>query len=98
MRFTYVRHDKSIGIDGKFLYFDSIDFDSQVDAIQWYDTYGEIEFVNRQERNNEKFEEIAYIQPLIELWEYEDARIKAEEAVAAIANSAVATALSQPQG
>ena len=97
MRFTYVRADKAIGIDGNFLYFDSIDFDSQVDAIQWYDTWGEIEFVNRQERNNERFEDISYIQPLIKLWEYEDTRIKAEEAAAAIANSAVAAALSESE-
>ena len=79
MRFTYVRADKAIGIDGKFFNFDDIDFNSDVDAIQWYDTHGEIEFINRQERNNEKFEDISYIQPLIELWEYEDARLRAAE-------------------
>ena len=89
MRFTYVKQDKVVGIDGKFLRIENLEFDSQVDAIQWYETWGEIEFVNRQERNNEKFEDISYIEPLINAWEYEDARIKAEEAAAAIANSAV---------
>ena len=77
MRFTYVKTDKAIGIDGRFFRFNSIDFDSDVSAIQWYDTYGEIEFVNRQERNNEIFEDISYIQSLIDLWEQEYARIKA---------------------
>jgi hypothetical protein len=68
MRFTYVREDKVVGIDGKFLNIDNSSFDQEVDAIQWYETYGEIEFVNRQERSNETFENILYIQPLIDLW------------------------------
>ena len=55
MRFTYVREDKVVGIDGKFLNIDNSSFDQEVDAIQWYETYGEIEFVNRQERSNETF-------------------------------------------
>jgi hypothetical protein len=75
MRFTYVRADKVVGIDGKFLNIDNSSFDQEVDAIQWYETWGEIEFINRQERNNEKFEDISYIQPLIEAWEYEDVKI-----------------------
>ena len=68
MRFTYVREDKVVGIDGKFLNIVNSSFDQEVDAIQWYETYGEIEFVNRQERSNETFENISYIQPLIDLW------------------------------
>ena len=77
MRFTYVRADKVVGIDGKFLNIDNSSFDQEVDAIQWYETWGEIEFVNRQERINEKFEDISYIQPLIEAWEYEDVKTSA---------------------
>lgn len=68
MRFTYIKTDKLVGIDGEFLTVDNSSFDQEVDAIQWYETYGEIEFVNRQEKNNEIFEDIAYIQPLIDLW------------------------------
>lgn len=71
MRFTYIKSDKNVGIDGKFLKIDNLVFDPEVDAIQWYDTYGEIEFINRQERNNEIFEDISYIQPLIDLWNNE---------------------------
>ena len=71
MRFTYIKSDKNVGIDGKFLKIDNLVFDSEVDAIQWYDTYGEIEFVNRQERNNEIFEDIGYLQPLIDFWNNE---------------------------
>jgi hypothetical protein len=71
MRLTYIKSDKSIGIDGAFLTVDNSSFDQEVDAIQWYDTYGEIEFVNRQERNNEIFEDIDYIQPLIDFWNVE---------------------------
>jgi hypothetical protein len=71
MRFTYIKYDKNVGIDGKFLKIDNLVFDPEVDAIQWYDTYGEIEFVNRQQRNNEIFEDIDYIQPLIDFWNAE---------------------------
>ena len=71
MRLTYIKSDKSIGIDGAFLTVDNSSFDQEVDAIQWYDTYGEIEFLNRQQRNNEIFEDINYIQPLIDLWNAE---------------------------
>jgi hypothetical protein len=74
MRFTYVRADQVVGIDGDFLKVEDVNFDPQVDAIQWYETWGEIEFVNRQERNNERFEDISYIEPLIDAWEYEDAK------------------------
>ena len=71
MRLTYIKSDKSIGIGGVFLTVDNFSFDQEVDAIQWYDTYGEIEFLNRQQRNNEIFEDINYIQPLIDLWNAE---------------------------
>jgi len=80
MRFTYIKSDKNVGIDGKFLKIDNLVFDAEVDAIQWYDTYGEIEFVNRQERNNEIFEDISYIQPLINFWN--DAKIKQDQLIA----------------
>ena len=71
MRFTYIKTDKTVGIGGAFLTVDNSSFDQEVDAIQWYDTYGEIEFLNRQQRNNEFFEDINYIQPLIDLWNAE---------------------------
>ena len=71
MRLTYIKSDKSIGIGGAFLTVDNSSFDQEVDAIQWYNTYGEIEFINRQQRNNEFFEDINYIQPLIDLWNAE---------------------------
>jgi hypothetical protein len=74
MRFTYIKSDKSIGIDGEFIKIDNIQFDPEVDAIQWYDTHGEIEFVNRQEKNNEFFDDISYIQSLIDLWGVETAK------------------------
>ena len=68
MRFTYVRSDKVVGIDGKFLSIDNSFFDQQIDAIQWYDTWGEIEYVNRQERNNERFEDVSVIKDLVFAW------------------------------
>jgi hypothetical protein len=80
MRFTYIKTDKIIGINGIFLTIDNSSFNQEVDAIQWYDTYGEIEFINRQERNNEFFENVNYIQPLIDLWNIE--KIKKDKLIA----------------
>jgi hypothetical protein len=80
MRFTYIKTDKIIGINGIFLTIDNSSFNQEVDAIQWYDTYGEIEFINRQERNNEFFEDINYIQSLIDLWNIE--KIKKDKLIA----------------
>ena len=80
MRFTYIRSEKNVGIDGEFIKIDNIQFDPEVDAIQWYDTYGEIEFINRQQRNNETFDDINYIQPLINFWN--DAKIKQDQLIA----------------
>ena len=71
MRFTYVREDKKVKIDGELFFIDNSNFDQSIDAIQWYDSYGEIEFVNRAEKNNEIFDNISYIQPLIDLWNFQ---------------------------
>jgi hypothetical protein len=71
MKLTYSKTDKKIGIDGEFIQIDNIQFDPEVKTIQWYDTHGEIEFINPQEKNNQKFEDIAYINSLVELWHSE---------------------------
>jgi hypothetical protein len=81
MRFTYIKDDKVVGIGGKFLNIDNSTFDQEVDAIQWYETWGEIEFINRQERNNEKFEDISYIQPLIDAWEHKNESLETDPIV-----------------
>ncbi len=81
MRFTYIKDDKVVGIGGKFLNIDNSTFDQEVDAIQWYETWGEIEFINRQERNNEKFEDISYIQSLIDAWEYKNESLETDPIV-----------------
>jgi len=71
MRFCYIKYNKQVTIDGHYYEIPDLEFDPEVDAIQWYDTWGEIEYINRQERSNEKFEDISYIQPLIDLWNVE---------------------------
>ena len=68
MRLTYVKEDKIVGIDGVFVTIDNSNFDQEVSAIQWYDTFGEIEFEDKQSRVNEKFEDINYINELIHLY------------------------------
>ena len=93
MRLTYIKSDKNVGIDGKFLKIDNLIFDPEVDAIQWYDTYGEIEFINRQERNNETFDNIDYIEPLIDLWNNEKQRLEDEKIAQAEALEAIEAAI-----
>lgn len=44
MRLTYIAEDKMIGIDGLFFKIDNTDFDPNIRALQWYDTYGEVEY------------------------------------------------------
>lgn len=71
MRFTYIKDDKIVGINGEFLTIDNSFFNQEIHAIQWYDTWGEIEYSDVK-RVNERFEDISYIQPLIDLWNIEE--------------------------
>jgi hypothetical protein len=70
-----------VGIDGKFFHIENLEFDPEVSVIQWYDTYGEIEFVNRQEKSNKRIEDIAYIEPLIKIWNAENLTIKQSSSI-----------------
>ena len=48
MKFTIVPDDKSVGVDGAFLSpIDLSQLDSTIHAVQWYGTYGEIEYKTR---------------------------------------------------
>lgn len=68
MRLTYIREDKIVGIDGVFYTIDNSNFDQEIDVIQWYDTSGEIEYVDRQKIPNKVFDDELLIKSLVELW------------------------------
>lgn len=74
MKLTYIKEDNIIGINGIFHHIDNIIFDPEISAIQWYETYGEIEYFNKNEKTNKTFTDETYISSLIDLWnikEYE---------------------------
>lgn len=52
MRLTYVAEDSVIGIDGVFYKIDNTDFDTNIRALQWYDTYGEVEYFDDTTNEN----------------------------------------------
>jgi len=44
MRVTVINPDKAVGIDGEFYSGLNLNLGSEIHAIQWYDTWGEVEF------------------------------------------------------
>lgn len=52
MRVTIVNEDKHVGINGEFYRVQNLNIDPNIHAIQWYETWGEIEYKIRLE--NEK--------------------------------------------
>lgn len=67
MKLTIVPDDKVVIVDGE-VYFD-VDvssIDANIHAIQWYDTYGEIEF--KDGTNNEKIEDISFCDSVVSAW------------------------------
>lgn len=84
MRITIIPSDKSIGIDGEFLLKIEQDFSwipENVRAIQWYDTWGEVEY--KDGSPNERIEELGIYQQAVidfnnELKRIEDERIAIE--------------------
>ena len=85
MRLTIIPSDKAIGIDGEFLLNIGEDLSwipSNVHALQWYDTWGELEFNDGSP--NEKIEELGIYEQAVQTVENEKVRLEnvrlAEEA------------------
>jgi hypothetical protein len=82
MRITVITQDRLVSIDGQA--FDGINLsalDSNIHAIQWYDTDGEVEIVDNRGRHIENriitsFDEYSF---LIPLWEEAKAKKEAED-------------------
>jgi hypothetical protein len=44
MRVTVINPDKAVGVDGEFYSGLTLNLGNEIHAIQWYDTWGEVEF------------------------------------------------------
>lgn len=80
MRLTIIPDDKSIGINGYF--YTNIQEDlswipDNIHAVQWYDTWGEIEYTDGSP--NEKIEELGIFQQAVDLYEDIERKVKEEE-------------------
>ena len=69
-RITIISEDKLVIIDGQPKFDLNFDIDPAIHAVQWYDTYGEIEFKTDSEgkQHNEIFHNIEYFQNAIGAW------------------------------
>lgn len=79
MKLTIILSDKVIGIDGVFLNCNQEDIDwipSNIHAVQWYDTWGEVEYIG--ETPNERIEELGIYEKAIEVYENETKKIQDE--------------------
>lgn len=49
MRISIINEDKHVGINGEFYRVENLNIDPNIHAIQWYETWGEIEYKIRLE-------------------------------------------------
>lgn len=80
MRLTIIPIDKTIGIDGTFL--SNVEGDlswipTNIHAVQWYDTWGEIEYNDGSP--NEKIEELGIYELVVNTFDAENQRIINEQ-------------------
>ena len=79
MRLTIIPSDKAIGINGEFISNIGEDLSwvpSNIHAVQWYDTWGEIEYNDGSP--NEKIEELGIFSQASETFENEKVRLENE--------------------
>ena len=70
MKLTIISDDKTVIIDGVYKYLENLVIDANIHAVQWYDTWGEIEYRSTREGKpaNEIIEDISPFQNVIDLW------------------------------
>lgn len=70
MRITIIPEDSVVYIDGVAKYPIDLSFMSDIHAVQWYDTWGDVERLDPETRtpSNERIESIAPYQQAIDLW------------------------------
>lgn len=89
MRLTIISNDKSIGINGEFVLNIQQDISwipENVHAVQWYDTWGEIEY--KDGSLNERIEELGIYEQAIVDYNNEIQRIEDAKIAAALAAEA----------
>lgn len=86
MRVTIIPDDKFVSVDGDGLLDLDLSFvDSNIHAIQWYGTHGEIEYkdpVTGKMTSNEEITSFDQFQQAITAWQAEKDRVAAEVAAA----------------
>jgi hypothetical protein len=89
MRLTIITANKGIGIDGEFILGIQEELSwipSNVRAVQWYDTWGEIEYSDGSP--NEKIEELGIYEQATQVFNNEKQRLEDEEKAKAEATEA----------
>jgi len=81
MRITIIPDDKFVSVDGDGLTDLDLSFiDSNIHAIQWYDTYGEVEYkdpVTQKMTYNREITDLSEFQQAIAIWQTEKNRVAA---------------------
>jgi hypothetical protein len=87
MRLVIIADDKSVGIGGVFLAeLDLSPLDPAIHAVQWYDTYGEVEYKTQLQDGrlvkpeNAVITDVAPYQFAVDAWNAESAALAAAEA------------------
>jgi hypothetical protein len=100
MRVVIIKDDNAVNVDGVRRTVDLGDLPADFHAMQWYDTWGEIEYrmVNcehcggRNKKPNLVTGDLSPYQKYVDAWHVEDARVKAAEAAEALARAEAASA------
>jgi hypothetical protein len=85
MRVTIVTADGFVSVDGVGYHGINLSFmDDNINAVQWYDTEGEVERKDKNGRitTNETINDLTPFQPAIDAWEIAD--VAAKEALEAL--------------
>ena len=72
MRLTIIKNDGFVSIDGEgYLGIDLTELDESVNAVQWYDTYGEVEIKDSRNRiiENKEITNIDDYLFVVSLWQ-----------------------------
>jgi len=103
MKVTIIPEDGAVSVDGiGFGNLDLSSLDPSLHAVQWYDTYGEVEFKGvfadgkTTKPENHFITSFAEYEPVLALWQAAAAAAEAAEAAAAAAAAEAALAADQP--
>jgi hypothetical protein len=89
MRLTIIKRDNTVYVDGVALTVDCASLPAEFHALQWYDTFGEVEMVDGfgNMTRNEPIADLGPYQALVEAWNSANAAIQAASAAKVAAQS-----------